>query len=372
MSNQARNQYRPDTVSPPGETLLETLEAMGMTQAELAERTGRPQKTINEIVKGKSAITPETALQLERVLGVPAGFWNNRESAYREYLARAQEHERLVPAVSWLRQFPVAAMVRLGWIEKRQDPVERVREILGYFGVASPRQWQEVWAPQATFRQSPAFQADPGAVAAWLRRGEIEGQQIECTPYDRSHFHAALLEARALTEAPPEHFQPTLTALLAQAGVALVFVPELPKIRASGATQWLTPKKALLQLSLRYKTDDQLWFTFFHEAGHILLHGKRDFFIEESGQESEEEAEADRFAADLLIPPADWRRIAGRGRYSQGEILAFAAEIGIAPGIVVGRLQHEGDLPPNYCNDLKRRLEWGGNGDAPLVVESSD
>lgn len=369
MSSRTQNQYRPDVVSPPGETLHETLEVYGMTQADLAARTGKSVKAINEIIKGKSAITPETALQLEHVLNVPAGFWNNREAAYREHLAQLEERERLHSAIDWLKQFPVKAMIGLGWIEKQSDSVERVRELLRYFGIASPEQWQEVWNSEAAFRQSPAFQADPAAVAAWLRRGEIEAQRIECAPYDATRLRACLREARGLTLAPVEQFQPALTRLLAGAGVAVVFVPELPKIRASGATRWLTPKKALIQLSLRYKTDDQLWFTFFHEAAHILRHGKRQVFIEQNGDTGQEEAEADRFAADWLIPPADWQRIAGRAQYSKEEIRTFASDIGVSPGIVVGRLQHENWLPITHCNDLKRRLEWGGSEQSPLVIE---
>jgi len=90
-----RNEYRPDIVSAPGETLLEMLEERSMTQAELAARTGRPEKTINEIVKGKAAITPDTALQFERVFGTPATFWLDRERLYQEYMARRREAERL-------------------------------------------------------------------------------------------------------------------------------------------------------------------------------------------------------------------------------------------------------------------------------------
>ncbi len=359
MDNPTVNQYKPDSVSPPGETLLETLETIGMSQAELAERTGRPLKTINEIINGKTAITPETALQLERVLGIPARFWSNRERHYREFLARAKEEEQLQPQVGWLDQVPLKEMVELGWIQKFDEIVEQLREVLQFFGVVSPEQWCELWwNPRAAFRQSAAFQADPGAVAAWLRKGEIEAQQVESAPYDAARFREALGQIRALTVEPPEIFQGQVIDLCAAAGVATVFVPELPRIRASGATRWLTPIKALLQVCLRYKTDDQLWFTLFHEAGHILLHGKRDVFIEEEGDKNEKEQEADRFAADWLISPGEWQRIAGRQRYSKQEISAFAAEVGVAPGIVVGRLQHEGYLPHSHCNGLKRQLQW--------------
>lgn len=359
MDSPAQNQYRPDYVSPPGETLMETLETLGMSQAELAERTGRPLKTINEIINGRTAITPETALQLERALGVPARFWSNRERHYREFLARSKEQGRLESEVGWLKEVPLKEMIRLGWIQAFDDAVDQLREVLQFFGVVSPDQWRELWwSPRAAFRQSPAFQADPGAVAAWLRKGEIAAQQRECAPYDATRFRDVLGQIRSLTVESPKTFQHQVVDLCAAAGVATVFVPELPRIRASGATRWLTPNKALLQLCLRYKTDDQLWFTFFHEAGHILLHGKRDVFIEEEGDKDEKEQEADRFAADWLIPPGEWRRIAGRSRYSKQEIIAFAAEVGVAPGIVVGRLQHEGHLPYNHCNDLKLRLKW--------------
>jgi HTH-type transcriptional regulator/antitoxin HigA len=95
MSNIVQNQYNPDYVSPPGETLAEILEDREMSQAELADRMGRPKKTINEIIKGKAEITAETALELEKVLGTPAQFWNEREGRYRESLARKKENDHL-------------------------------------------------------------------------------------------------------------------------------------------------------------------------------------------------------------------------------------------------------------------------------------
>ncbi|WP_242046589.1 HigA family addiction module antitoxin [Cylindrospermum sp. FACHB-282] len=124
MESKIQNQYNPDYVSAPGDTLLEVLEERGMTQAELAERTGRPKKTINEIIKGKAAITPETALQLELVFNIPASFWNNHERHYREFLAQQEEKKRLKKQVSWLKGIPVTAMIKSGWIRRHQDKVE--------------------------------------------------------------------------------------------------------------------------------------------------------------------------------------------------------------------------------------------------------
>jgi len=360
------NEYHPDVVSPPGETLQEILDTIGMSQAQLARRTGRPIKTINEIIKGKAAITPETALQLERVLRVPASFWLRREQHYRESITRQKEREALAAQTEWLKssRIPWKEMASKGWIDPSDpdDPVQVLEMVLSFFGITSPLQWSAL-DYQACFRQSHAYEVNQAAVAAWLRKGELEAQAIHCAPYDPRRFRDALGEARALTRAAPEVFVPELRAVCAAAGVAVVFVPELGGSRVSGATRWLSPTKALIQLSLRYKTDDQLWFSFFHEAGHIVLHGKSEVFHETDGEGAvnSKETKADTFAADLLIPPAQMahlrRLIPVQGRFiSLEKIRKFSGEIGIAPGIVVGRLQHEGLLPYTHGNGLKVRL----------------
>lgn len=364
MASRIQNEYIPDLVSPPGETLIDKLEELGMSQAELARRTGRPRKTINEIAQGKTAITPRTALQLERVLGISASFWNNRERQYQEYLAKKEEEVRLADEVEWLQEFPIRDMIEKDWIRGCNDEISQLDELLGFFGVASPAQWRSMWSRLSTaFRKTQAFASDPKAVSAWLRRGEIEAQEIRCRPYNEDVFLELLeTEIRSLTTQPPDVFQYALVDLCAQVGVAVTFVPQISGARVSGATRWLTSNKALIQLSLRYKTDDQLWFTFFHEAGHILLHGKRDIFLEE-GKDTDgaKEDEADRFAADTLIPPEELESFLSKPlsvyRSIQG-IKAFASEIGIAPGIVVGRLQHDEYLPYTHCNALKQTLSW--------------
>lgn len=359
MIRAIQNEYMPDKVSPPGETLLETLETVGMSQAELAERTGRPKKTINEIVNGKSPITSDTALQFERVLGVPARFWNERERIYQEYLARARDRKAMEIQIEWIDVFPHKEMVRREWIRKGNTPLEQLIILLKFFGVASPKQWDEIWHVQLFhFRKSDKKQVDEGALTAWLRRGEIEAQEIQTKPFEADKFKQALSKIRELTNNDPEIFQPQLVELAAEAGVAVVFVPEFPNTHVWGATRWLRPDKALIQLSLRYKTDDHLWFTFFHEAGHVLLHGKRDVFIESDNEKDEREAQANRFAANWLIPASELDAFMQMQDKSKLGISRFATRIGISPGIVVGRLQHEGYLPHSHCNELKRRFEW--------------
>jgi HTH-type transcriptional regulator / antitoxin HigA len=361
MSNVLKNQYLPDSVSPPGETLLEVLSTRGMSQAQLAERAGRPTKTINEIAKGKAAITPETALQFELVLGVPASFWNNREQQYREALARKRESESLATQLTWLDRIPHKAMVQKGWIPEADNKIQLIQHLLMFFGVASPRSWSDLWeGAQISFRQSAALKSEPGAVAAWLRKGELEALKVPAEEFDANLFKEILRRIRGMTRELPRNSASIVITECSKAGVKVVFVPELPKTCTWGATRWLSPSNALIQLSLRYKTDDHLWFTFFHEAAHILLHGKRAVIVEtEDRTKDERELEADAFAQELLIPQTEYRKFRRLRSRSCAAISRFAYELGIAPGIVVGRMQHDGVLARTDCNHLKKPVGWG-------------
>jgi len=342
-------------VSPPGETLKETLEALCMSQAELADRMGRPKKTINEIIKGKATLTPETALQLERVLGIPAGFWANRDYHFRAFLAKSQERERLKSKVGWLDTLPVREMAKLGWIKGHTDKVRQLQAVLDFFGVASPEVWKRIWTgPQVAFRRSAAFQNDPGLLAGWLRAGEIQARGLVCSPFDAGRFTRNLAIIRRLMVKPAARWVPELTRICAESGVALAFLPEPPRLSINGATRWLSPTKALMQMSLRYTTDDQFWLTFFHEAGHILLHGKRDVFLETADPGRAKEEAADQFAIQQLLPKDGVSRFTKIIPPAREGIKRFAAAHGLAPGVLVGLLQHCGVLPHSQFNDLKR------------------
>lgn len=359
MANARKDEFAPNVVFPPGETLLETIDAVSMSQKVLALRMGVTEKHVNEIIKGKASISEETALKLERVLGVPASFWRNLEHSYRTFLARQEEIERLKKKKAWLTKFPVKEMITRGWIDRHDDPVNQQQELLGFFGVANWGSWENVWTNNATYRRSPAFESNPNAVAAWLRKGELLAQSIACAPFDSKRFKEALRLIRHMTADDPEVFCPNVQELCASSGVAVIFLPELPGMRVSGATWWLK-NKAVIQLSARFKSDDQLWFSFFHEAGHVILHGKKEIFIEDHGakEQDHKEQEANRFAADFLIPPAKWAGFIASGRPTLDQIQEFASRLHLAPGILVGRLQHEGILPFNTGNQLKKRYVW--------------
>ncbi|MEW5873704.1 MAG: helix-turn-helix domain-containing protein [Candidatus Zixiibacteriota bacterium] len=358
-----RTQYRyePDTVTAPGSSLLEMLEYAGMTQTDLARRTGRPIKTINEIIHGKTAITPETALQFEKVLGVAASFWNNRERHYREFLARRLELEELKGMTEWVKRFPLKKMIEYKWISPVDSIEEKARALLQFFGIASPDQYEEVHQAGVAFRRSHKVRSDADAVAAWLHQGVRAAQSTRCAAFNAVAFKSALGQVRALTARSPEEFEPTLKQICAECGVAVALVRELPGAPVNGAARWLTKDKALLQLSLRYKTDDIFWFSFFHEAAHILLHSKREPFVDFENADmkmTDEEREANAFAERNLIPGEEYDSLISEPDISRASVVSFARRLGIAPGIVVGRLQHEGYIPRSRLNDLKVKLQW--------------
>jgi len=366
MNNmQIGNKYVPDYLVTPGDVLEEHLEYAGLTQASLAERTGLSKKTINEIVKAKSAITAETALKFERTLGRPAHFWSNLERQYQDDKTRLADKIRLEEDLHWLEIFPLNEMAKYGWIEKYKAKIEQLDALLRFFAVASVERWEAIWARelQAAFRKTEHSQKDTALISAWLRRGEILAQEQQCARFDKNKFHNSLTEIRKLTteDKDPAIFVPKLESICAACGVAVVFVRALRGLGIYGATRRFNDKY-VMQLSLYGKSNDQLWFTIFHEACHITNHSQGELYIEGKGMENEKakENEADAFARDFLIPPDKLSRFLTSviNKPTIQQIKQFAASIGIAPSIVVGRLQHDKIMSMSWGNDLKVRYKW--------------
>ena len=358
MNARESTKFEPDYVVAPGETLLEVLEEKGMTQVELARRTGLTAKHVNQIVKGQASITAETATKLERATAVPARVWLGLQATYDEGASRLNESRQLESEVSWLDEFPVKELIKRRCIRKCDRPVDQLRELLNFFGVANREAFSALWSQSVAFRQSTAFDSDMGSVAAWLRMGELDAADIECAPFDRHAFVEALNQARALTLVrSAKTFLTELKRLCAACGVAVVVVPETPRARVFGAARWLGPDKALIQLSFRQKSNDVFWFSFFHEGRHILQETKRNTFLEGKDTETDDlERDADQFASDILIPPQYKRRL--HSIETLEEAKQFAAEIGIAPGIVIGRLHHLELKPYSWGANLKWRYEF--------------
>ncbi|NQU42325.1 helix-turn-helix domain-containing protein [bacterium] len=353
-----RYPYEPDYAVPPGETLSEVLSSLHMTQKSLATRTGLTEQTIVRILKGEQPISFETANRFELVTGVPARLWNNLEMQYREQLSKIQQRRDLERSVEWLRSIPTGELVARGVIPDATDKVDLLQATLKFYGVSSVQAWEEVWeAPEVAARRSRCFETQHGPASAWIRLGELQAQQIDCAPFDRGKFEKAVQAIRYLTRENRSVIQREMGRFCAEAGVALALVREMSKVPWNGATKWLSPQKAMVLLSLRGKGEDIFWFSFFHEADHVLHGKKQRLYIADKDSDDPEERKADRFAAETLIPAKHNARI--RGITTRAEIRELAEELGISPGIVAGRFRHL-TKRWEFFKDLTRTFKWGG------------
>lgn len=351
-----------DLAIPPGDYLVEVLEFKGISQAELGRRMARPAQMINEIVKGEKAITPETALQLERSLDVPAHIWTGLEAQYQLVLARRKEVEQLERDIPLLEYIPYSDLAKLSFVKKVQEKLEKVRELQRFFGVSALGNIPQVKAYSPAFRCAEKRKASPYALAAWLKCGEVRANAMNTKPFSRERLEANIGVIRGLSRKSPEEFLPELEKILAECGVALVMMPHLPKTYAHGATFWTASDKAVLMMSLRGSWADIFWFSLLHELAHILKHDKRLTFIDdgcENPDVKQQEVEANVFAAEQLIPSGKYQGFIKGARCGVGEIREFAEELGVAPGIVVGRLQHDGVVRiDTMLNSLRVRFKW--------------
>ena len=343
----AINRYNPDYAVPPGSVLEERLDIQGISHAEFARRCGRSPKLISEIIAGKAPLEPETALRFEKVLGVDAGIWLGIETDYQLHRSRKIEAEKAARMVEWGKAFPVRELVKRGYFQRPRSDGDAVSKLLAFFGVGTIDAWTARHGlANVTYRHSPAFNSSEAILATWRRLGELEAERQDCVNYNESKFKQVAREIRGLTREPIDDALKQAIALCNQAGVALALLSPFPKTALSGAAWWITPRKAIIQLSIRHSSNDHLWFGFYHEAAHILLHGKKSIFVDGAdGNGDDFEVEANEWAANTLVPKKAWARFVAGSPNSESAVRAFAEQQGIAPGIIIRMLQHDKHLP---------------------------
>jgi addiction module HigA family antidote len=345
-----QNQYFPSVVFHPGETLAEKLEEMEMSQKEFALRAGKPEKTIIAILKGESSITPDMAVQFENVTRIPANFWMNHQRSYDEFIAREKRQTVIQEALSWAKQFPLADMIKKGWLPQVTTMEEKTMEMLAFFGFSNHTAWEDYYFKQqlkVAFRISLAQTKEPYAVSAWLRKGELQATELEANEYSEKKFKEALSDLKSIMANHPQGFFNQLQRICLEAGVKVVHTPCINKAPINGSTRWLNDTP-FIQLTGRYNRNDSFWFTFFHEAGHILLHGKKDIFLENldySDRDLEKEKEADQFAVKWTLTDNQEAEILAATPLSKENITDFAKKFTTHPAIIIGRLQHQKLIP---------------------------
>lgn len=353
-----KTSFQPDYAIPPGETLREIMDAQSMTIESLALRIGMDARSLHRIFSGLQPIVPETSVRLEMVFGIPASFWNNLQAQYAETLARLSERDRLDEErrtnKAWIKKFPLSLMKKRKYIPEAKDETEIYRALLSFFGVTSKGALEQTCAySNIAARRSMCFGTDKWHMAVWIRQGEREVANTIVEAYDANQFKKSLAKIRSLTLKTPEIFVPEMKNLCAVAGVRLALVPEIPKVPWNGATKWIRGRPLII-LNLRGKGEDVFWFSFFHEASHVLHDDHRSLHVADNSDDKAER-KADEFAAESLMPAKYNYRVCDAK--TESEIGLIAQELGIAPGIVAGRYRHLTKKWNRYAH-LIRKFKW--------------
>lgn len=338
--------------TPPGTTIKEQLNDRGMSQREFAARMDMSEKHISKLINGEVQLTPETAFKLEMVLGVPAQFWNNLEAIYREKLVKAEAEKSMDADIEMAKQFPYSEMAKLGWVQETKDAKEKVIFLRKYFEVTKLSILGNDQINRIACRRLGITDKSDLALMAWAQEAKIKARDIQTKMINVKGLIASLPEIRNMTVLKAKEFCPQLKKCLAENGIALVFLPHLKGSFLQGAT-FIDGNKIVVGLTARGRDADKFWFSLFHELAHIALGhvGQPD------GTSENDEKAADKWSSDTLIRSEDFEAFRKNGECSEKSILLFAKEQGIAPGIVVGRMQSEGMIKYNMLNNLKIKYE---------------
>ena len=325
----------------PGRMLQRELDEHSISQAQLAARTGLSTKHINLVIKGTAPLSPDVAVTLEQVLGTPAETWLRLETAYQTHQVRAERRDALSGFVEWASAFPRQMLIERNVIDAADKGPQVAGKLLQFFGVASPGAYAKTWLePQASYKRSQVHTIDANLTALWIRMSEQQAStRIESAPaFDGERLRAAALAIPGLTVKEIDKGFQEAQALLFDAGVVLVFVPEISNTRISGISRWVngTP---MIAVTSRYKSLDSLWFTILHEIAHVLLHPKRSTFVDDGFKADDnadaQEAAANKFAETHLIPPAYKKLL--QAATTPAQIVSLAETLGVAPSVVAGQ-----------------------------------
>ena len=336
--------------TPPGATIKEQLKDRGMSQKEFAARMDMSEKHISKLINGDVQLTPDVSVKLEMVLGVPAKFWNNLEAIYREKLIKAEAENTMDADETLAKQLPYSEMSKYGWVPETKDSKEKVVYLRKYFEVVELSLLENNQITRIACRRLAVTEKSDFALLAWAQEAKIKARNIRTAHINIKGLIEIIPEIRKMTVQKPKEFCPKLKEMLAECGIALVFLPHLKGSFLQGAS-FMDGNKIVVGLTARGKDADKFWFSLFHELGHIVLGhiGQAD------GTTEHDEKNADSWSRDKLIPTETFEWFKAQKSFNSSKVVAFANSMGIAPGIVVGRLQKEGCIQHNMFNELKEQ-----------------
>ena len=336
--------------TPPGETIREQIVARGFTQKEFAARMDLSEKHVSKLINGEVQLTHDVSRRLEAVLGIPASFWNNLESIYREKLAKIHDENNMETDCSLACKFPYREMQNLGWIPSNSTIKNCVLSLRQFFEVTSLHLLDNPSIMRIACRRMSVTSKADYALLAWAQQAKREARAVDAFPINITQLQNLISQFRTMTTMSPEEFCPKLKAMLLNCGIVLIFLPHIKGSFLHGAT-FYDGKKIVMGLTVRGKYADKFWFSFFHELAHILC----GHINNQKGTTEEDERLADTFAQNTLIPDDKFSKFIDKRSFKKRDIILFASHINIDPGIIVGRLQKEGFIHFSAHNNLKKQ-----------------
>jgi HTH-type transcriptional regulator/antitoxin HigA len=338
------NMRIPAEVFPPGEFLKDELEARNWAQIEFAEIIGKDTRLVYEIINGKRAITPETAIIFGEALGTSPELWMNLESQYQ--LSKVRSKQTSVSHKAQLHtKFPVREMIKRGWIESTKNIDVLEKQLFDFFGIKhlDDAPTFEHAAKKQSYTETSIQQI------AWLCRARKVALSAPAQKYISANLSIATEELKAELEYVDGIRN--VASILAKAGIRFVIIEPLVGSKIDGACFWLNSKSPVVALSLRYDRIDNFWHTLMHELDHVK-HGEGmnqpvidiDIFGAESEEKPAMEIRANEAAAENLVSRSEMTGFIARVNpmFSDDLIVGFAKRIHVHPGIVVGQLQNRG------------------------------
>lgn len=338
---------------PPGETIKERLNFIGMKQKEFANRMDMSEKHICHLLAGDTHITTDVALRLESVLDIEANFWISLEAKYREQLGRAKAENEMAEDIEFSKKLPYNEITKLGWLNKSTKPADKIQQLRAYFGVSKLILAPKFIPQSIAYRRLSYTEKSYYTLMLWVREAQRRAWQIKTGKINIAKINQITKEIKLMTQELPEVFFPKLKALLASCGIALVPLQHLKGSFLHGAS-FYDGSKIVLGITLRSKEADRFWFSLMHELAHISL----GHLSKAQGTSADDEVAADNWSREQLTNSQKYGMFVTAGEFTANKIKDFANKVGISACIVVGRLQKDGYLKYNQLNNLKTQYDF--------------
>lgn len=347
----------------PGETLKDILVDRGMTQAELAKRTGVSGKHISNVVNGLSPITANFAKKLEYVFDVEAEFWTNLQTIYDNELQDYEEkigiQEEEFSIIKTLKDV-IKYLEENNLIKKGLDKVYKVIEIRKFLNVSNLTAIPSLTVSGA-FRGSENCSYDPYVLFAWQKICEVKTNLINVEDeLNIEKLESAIPYIKSLMFLEPNKMHEELIKIFSECGIAFEIIKHFKGAPVQGYITKNSNETLSLCMTIRNSYADIFWFSLFHEISHILNGdvsiSKR--FIDFDFTKDDTEIKADNMAGNFLIQDESYNEFVENNDFSLSTIQEFSRKNKVAPFVTIGRLQKDNHISYQMFSSHKPRYKW--------------